>query len=91
VIPGTGPCDPTNPTPARNLAVWGTHLAPGVNRLSAVNAAVVETQAEDLSLSGGEETELASLCSMIVANDSGFGICSCTGEVTDTARKIARK
>ena len=92
VIPGTGGCDPTNPTPAPDLAVWGTHLAPGVNRSGAVNAAVVETRAEDLTLSGGEETELVSLCSMILANDSGFGICSCEGEeVTDGARAVARR
>ncbi|MGA8231860.1 MAG: hypothetical protein WB795_10305 [Candidatus Acidiferrales bacterium] len=91
VIPGTGACDATTPTPAPDLAIWGTHLAPGVNRAGAVNAAVVETRAEDLTLSGSEETELASLCSMIVANDSGFGICSCTGEVTDGARTVARR
>jgi hypothetical protein len=91
VIPGTGACDPTNPTPAPDLAVWGTHLAPGVNRAGAVNAAVVETRAEDLTLSGTEETELASLCTLIVANDSGFGLCSCTGEVTDDAKAIARR
>ena len=91
VIPGSGSCDPTNPVAAPNLAVWGTHIAPGVSRTGAVNAAVVETRAEDLTLNGNELTELASLCSMIVANDSGFGICSCTGEVTDGARTVARK
>jgi hypothetical protein len=91
VIPGTGACDPTSPTAAPNLLVWGTHLAPGISRTGAVNAAVVETRAEDLTLSGSELTNLASLCSLIVANDSGFGLCSCTGEVTASARTVARR
>jgi len=91
VIPGTGACDPRTPNPAPDLAVWGTHLAPGVNRAGAVNAAVVETRAEDLTLSGNEETELAGLCSMIYANDSGFGICSCEGDVTDGVKALARR
>jgi hypothetical protein len=83
VVPGTlpagGSCDPSNPAPAAGLKVWGTHLAPGVNRTGAVNAAVVETEAIDATLTGGEETDMASICAVIMTNDSGTGICSCEG------------
>jgi len=88
VIPGTvpsaGACDPSSPVPAPGLAVWGTHLAPGVNRASAAYAAVVETGALEATLLGGEETNISSICGMIITNDSGTGICSCVGEPVPT-------
>jgi hypothetical protein len=97
VIPGTVPesgfCDPTNPNPAPDLEVWGTHVdSPGVNRSGAANAAVVETRSADLTLTGGEETDLALLCAFIEVNDSGTGICSCTeGAGSDAKRALAQK
>jgi hypothetical protein len=74
-LPSTGFCDASNPNAAPDLEVWGTHLAPGVNRAGAVYAAVAETRSPDLTLAGSEETDLATVCGYIETNDSGTGIC----------------
>jgi hypothetical protein len=67
------PCNPTSVSPIPSLDVWSTHIA---NRGTGFR--LVETLAPSAPLSGPELTELQSVCSFIVGNQSGAGICTCS-------------
>jgi hypothetical protein len=60
----------TNLSPG--LAAWGTHIHAGA---TAGSAAMTETPFRGAILSQGEIDRLASLCTFIISNGSGFGIC----------------
>jgi len=59
----------TNLSPG--LAAWGTHVHP----TSPPDAGVTETPFKGAILSQGEVDRLATLCTFIIGNGSGFGIC----------------
>jgi hypothetical protein len=73
VLSSSTPCNPTSVSPAPSLDVWSTHIA---NRGTGFR--LVETLAPSAPLSGPELTELQSVCSFIVSNQSGAGICTCS-------------
>jgi hypothetical protein len=73
VLSAATPCNPTSVSPIPSLDVWSTHIA---NRGTGFR--LVETLAPSAPLSGPELTELQSVCSFIVGNQSGAGICTCS-------------
>jgi len=73
VLSAATPCNPTSVSPTPSLDIWSTHIA---NRGTGFR--LVETLAPSAPLSGPELTELQSVCSFIVGNQSGAGICTCS-------------
>jgi hypothetical protein len=64
-------CNPAAPSPAPAIRAWATHIQN--------NGSVTETPFTNPSLCTGEIQQLASKCSAILSNGSGFGVCSCGG------------
>jgi len=76
---GAPSCNPskTNPTPA--VRAWATHI----QAVSTVPGLYIttETDSQDATLSTWKLTHLKTMCSAILTNSSGYGVCSCgTGD-----------
>ena len=77
IISSTGAptCNPSKTVPTPAIRAWGTHI----QAVSTVPGLYVttETDSQDATLSTWKLNHLKSMCSAILSNSSGFGVCTC--------------
>ena len=81
IISSTGApsCNPAKTVPTPAIRAWGTHM----QAVSTVPGLYIttETDSQDATLSTWKLTHLKSMCSAILSNSSGYGVCTCgTGD-----------